>query len=102
MSRPHDMGGRPSDQPLNREEHVLADWEIMADAVSVALGTRGLRTTDEHRRAMEDLPAADYLSSTYYERWVRGTEQLLVEKGVLTTEEIEKKMAELEATWGVS
>ena len=102
MSRPHDMGGRPTDTPLNLEEHVLADWEIMADAVSVALGSRGLRTTDEHRRAMEDMPAADYLSLSYYERWVRGTEQLLVEKGILTSEEIDKKMAELEGTWGVS
>jgi len=96
------MGGRSTDQPLNLEEHLLADWEIMADAVSVALGARGLRTTDEHRRAMEDLPAGEYLSLSYYERWVRGTEQLLVEKGILTAAEIDQKMAELETTWGVS
>jgi hypothetical protein len=29
---------------------------------------------------MEDMPAEDYLSLSYYERWTRGTEQLLVEK----------------------
>jgi Nitrile hydratase beta subunit, N-terminal len=93
------MGGRPSDEPLNLEEHTLADWEVVADAVSVALGARGLRTTDEHRRAMEDMPPDEYLSLSYYERWVRGTEQLLLEKGVLTREEIDRKMAELEPTW---
>lgn len=102
MARTHDMGGRPTSEPLNLQEHVLADWEILADAVSVALGARGLRTTDEHRRAMEDMPADDYLSLSYYERWVSGTEQLLVEKGILTREEIDAKMAELEPTWGVS
>ena len=96
------MGGRPSEEPLNLEEHSLADWEVVADAVSVALGARGLRTTDEHRRAMEDMPADEYLSLSYYERWVRGTEQLLVEKGVVTREEIDRKMAELEPTWDVS
>jgi nitrile hydratase subunit beta len=102
MARTHDMGGRPTDEPLKIEEHTLADWEILADAVSVALGTRGLRTTDEHRRAMEDMPADDYLSLSYYERWVRGTEELLIEKGIFTRDEIDRKMAELEPTWEVS
>lgn len=96
------MGGRPSDEPLNLEEHTLADWEVIADAVSIALGARGLRTTDEHRRAMENMPDDEYLSLSYYERWVRGTEELLIEKGILTREEIDRKTAELEATWDVS
>jgi nitrile hydratase subunit beta len=102
MVRTHDMGGRPTDQPLNTQEHALADWEVVADAVAQALGARGIRTTDESRRAMEDMPADDYLALGYYERWVRGTEQLLVEKGLLAPSEIDRKMAELEATWAVS
>ena len=102
MARTHDMGGRPTDQPINTAEHALADWEVVADAVAQALGAKGIRTTDESRRAMEDMPAEDYLSLSYYERWVRGTEQLVVEKGILSTEEIDRKMAELEATWAVS
>ena len=102
MARTHDMGGRPNDVPLNLEEHTLADWEVLADAVSVALGTRGLHTTDQHRRAMEDMPTDDYLALSYYERWVVGTEQLLVEKGILTHAEVDAKVAELEPTWGIS
>jgi len=96
------MGGRPTAEPLNLAEHVPSDWEVLADAVTVALGARGLRTTDEHRRAMEDMPADDYLSLSYYERWVVAAEQLLVEKGVLTHDEVDRKLAELEPTWGVS
>jgi nitrile hydratase subunit beta len=102
MARTHDMGGRPNDEPLNTQEHALADWEVLADAVAQALGGKGIRTTDESRRAMEDMPADEYLSLSYYERWVRGTEVLLKEKGILTQDEIDRKMAELEETWGVS
>jgi nitrile hydratase subunit beta len=102
MARTHDMGGRPNDEPLNTQEHALADWEVLADAVAQALGGKGIRTTDESRRAMEDMPEDDYLSLSYYERWIRGTETLLKEKGILTEQEIGRKMAELEDTWGVS
>jgi hypothetical protein len=96
------MGGRPTDAPLDLEEHTLADWEVLADALSVALGARGIRTTDEHRRAMENLPAEEYLALSYYERWVRGTEELLIEKGILTRDEIDRKVEDLESTWAVS
>jgi nitrile hydratase len=96
------MGGRPTDQPLNTQEHALADWEVMADAVAQALGSKRIRTTDESRRAMEDMPDEDYLALSYYERWVKGTEQLLVEKGIVSREELDRKTAELEETWGVS
>lgn len=96
------MGGRPSDAPLNTAEHALADWEVMADAINAALDARGLRTTDQHRRAMEDMPADDYLALSYYERWIVGTEQLLIEQGVLSAAEIDARMAELGGTWSVS
>jgi hypothetical protein len=96
------MGGRPTDEPLNTDEHALADREVVADAVAQALGRKGIRSTDESRRAMEDMPADDYLSLSYYERWVKGTEMLLTEKGILSKEEIDRKMADLEETWGVS
>jgi nitrile hydratase subunit beta len=102
MARTHDMGGRPNDQPLDTAEHVLADWEIVADAVVQALGAKGIAGTDQSRRAMEDMPAEEYLSLSYYERWIKGAEVLLIEKGILSKEEIDRKTAELEGTWGVS
>ena len=102
MARTHDMGGRPDDAPLDTAEHVLADWEVVTDAVNSVLGAKGLRSTDQLRRAMEDMPADDYLALSYYERWARGTEQLLVEQHILSVAEIDARMAELEATWGVS
>ena len=60
MARTHDMGGRPDDAPLDLAEHVAADWEVVTDALVSALGPKGLRSTDQLRRAMEDMPADDW------------------------------------------
>ena len=96
------MGGQPTTAAIETAEHTLADWEVLADAVAVALAQKGLRSTDELRRAIEDLSESDYLASSYYERWIRATEALLVEKGVLTRAEIDQKLAQLEDTWEIS
>lgn len=96
------MGGRPTDERLNLKEHALADWEVLADALQLALSAKRISSADTLRRGIEDASEAEYLSLSYYERWARSTEQLLVEKGILTKEEIDRKMSELEPIWGVS
>jgi nitrile hydratase len=48
-----------------------------------------------NRHSRERMPPARYLEAGYYERWLHGFETLLVEKGLLTREEIERRMAEL-------
>ncbi len=51
---------------------------------------------DEMRRTIESLPPAQYESLAYYERWATALESLMIEKKILTREEIERKVAELE------
>ena len=96
MASVHDMGGSP-DGSIDRGQHEVEDWERLADAINSALGRRGLQTTDEHRRAIESLEG--YRDLSYYERWVAATEKLLVEKEVLTTEEIDERAAEIQRRW---
>ena len=96
MPRVHDRGGWPTDEPIDRSEHAHADWELRVDALHQVLGRKGLRSTDEMRRAIESLPPEEYESIGYYERWTAALEILLVEKGILTTEEIDRKMAQLD------
>ena len=36
----------------------------------------------------------------YYERWAAAAELLVVEKGLLTKEEVDTRTAELERRWG--
>ena len=92
----HDMGGLPGGS-IDRDQHEVEDWERLADAINGALGTRGFQSTDELRRAIESLD--EYRKLSYYERWVAATEKLLVEKGVLTSEEIDERAAEIERRW---
>ena len=86
MGGVHDMGGSPAG-PVDKGQHEVEDWERLADAVNGALGAKGLQSTDELRRAIESLE--NYLDLSYYERWVAATEKLLVEKGVLTSDDID-------------
>ena len=92
----HDLGGSPAG-PIDRKGHEVEDWERLADAVTIALDIKGLKTTDEHRRAIESLE--NYRELGYYERWVAATEKLLVEKGILTREEVDERSAEIERRW---
>ena len=91
------MGGSPAG-PVQRDQHEVEDWERLADAISSALGAKGLYSTDEHRRAIESLK--NYRDLSYYERWAAATEILLVEKGILTGDEIGQRTAEIERRWG--
>jgi hypothetical protein len=93
----HDLGGSPAG-PVDKSQHEVEDWERLADAVTIALDIKGIKTTDEHRRAIESLE--NYRELGYYERWVAATEKLLVEKGILTREEVDERSAEIESRWG--
>ncbi len=93
----HDLGGSPGG-PIDKSQHETEDWERLADAVTVVLDKKGIKTTDEHRRAIESL--GNYRELGYYERWVAATEILLLEKGILTREEIEARVNELAESWG--
>ena len=97
MARVHDRGGWPSNEPIDQSEHQLMDWERRVDALHGVLGAKGLRGVDEARRAIESLQPQQYEAMGYYERWAAAMEKLLVEKGVLTTEEIDRMTAQLEA-----
>jgi hypothetical protein len=92
----HDLGGTPAGS-IDKKGHEVEDWERLADAITIALDLKGIKTTDEHRRAQESL--GNYRDLGYYERWVAGTEQLLVEKGILRREEIDERAAEISRRW---
>jgi hypothetical protein len=97
----HDIGGTERDAgPIDRSDHTLDDWEIVTDAVNQALGARGIKRTDELRRAREEMDSELYRSLSYYERWIASMENILIEKKILTREEIDRKVAEFEKKWG--
>ncbi len=53
---------------------------------------------DELRRGIESLGPEAYDRLSYYERWIASIANILVEKGVLTQEEIDARIAKLRAS----
>jgi hypothetical protein len=88
----HDMGGLPAGK-VEPTEHDYADWERRVDAMSVLLNTK--ITVDERRKNIEALPPRDYDSLAYYERWVMALGQALIQRGIITTDELGRKMEEV-------
>ena len=93
MRQHHDMGGRPAGK-VEPTEHDYEEWERRVDALSVLLGSRKIFTIDERRRAIESLPPEAYDAMSYYERWTAGLAQTLIQRGVITVEELARKMNE--------
>jgi len=94
------MGGLPAGK-VERLEHDYLAWERRVDAMCVLLwGLKGQRryfTVDEHRRAIESLPPSEYDTLAYYEKWVVALGQCLVQRGVITSAELARKMVEVQA-----
>jgi nitrile hydratase beta subunit-like protein len=95
MRSHHDMGGLPAGK-VDRSEHDYADWERRVDAMAVLLGRKRRLTVDERRRAIETLTPQAYDALSYYERWVVALGQTMVQRGIITSAELAKKMLEVE------
>lgn len=91
----HDLGGLPAG-PVERAEHDYDEWERRVDAMAVLLGGKKLVTVDQRRRNIETLPPQAYAALAYYERWVIALGQSLIQRGLLTTAELARKMQEIE------
>ncbi len=98
MNGIHDMGGMHGMGPILREEDEPVfhhEWERRAFAINMAAGFLGEWNIDMARHAREQMPPAEYLATSYYEHWLWSLERLLVKKGLLTIEEIERRVAAL-------
>jgi uncharacterized Zn finger protein len=88
------MGGLPAGK-VEPTEHDYAEWERRVDALAVLMGAKNV-TVDERRRHIEALPPKDYDRMSYYERWIVSLAQALLQRGVITTAELARKMLEVE------
>lgn len=94
----HDMGGEVAGK-VEPTEHDYAEWERRVDALVVLLtGIKGEKrmTVDELRKNIEALGPQVYDNTTYYERWITSVTQTLIQRGVVTTEELGRKMEEVQ------
>lgn len=101
MRRTHDMGGEDAGS-VNTDEREYEPWEKRVDAMVRLMSDdkRRVITVDEMRRAIEDLGPGVYDELSYYERWMAALTQNLLEKQVITIEELGKTMEKVQAEWG--
>jgi nitrile hydratase len=91
MNGVHDMGGMDGFGKVEAEpnEPMFHDrWESRVLAMTRALGTAGAFNLDMFRFAQESLPPQVYLESSYYQRWLRALERLLVVRGFVAPAEV--------------
>jgi hypothetical protein len=93
VARINDLGGTEGFGPIDTSESsepFHADWEARVYALVVTLLRKGLFNVDEFRDAIERAMPARYLEASYYERWLAGVELLVVERGVVSHDLLER------------
>ncbi len=82
------------DPPRKNGELVFdAPWEGRSFGLALALHQQGLFDWEEFRRRLIGSIAA-HPTDDYYEQWLRALEDLLLDKGILTGEEIAARVQE--------
>jgi len=99
MNGIHDLGGMDGfgSIEIEADEPVFHHpWEGWVYSIYFAGMGNLVFNIDEFRHSIERMRPDEYLDASYYERWLAGIEQLLVEKGALDREAIEAREAALE------
>lgn len=92
----HDVGGQP-DVPVEYQEKVEEPWEMNTYVTCECLGWRGVWNSEERRRAENDLGATLYFGLPYYARWATVAAKYLINKGLITPDELSAKLDEVRA-----
>lgn len=94
MDGMHDMGGRQGFGRVRFKPNAKAfhaAWEVRANSLYAHAVRRGIFNMDEYRHAIERMEPRHYLAASYYERSLTSLATLLVEKGILSHEELERR-----------
>lgn len=96
MNGAQDLGGMMGFGPIapEKDEPIFhAPWEKRALAVTLAMGATRSWPLDAGRYARETLPPPDYLTSSYYEIWIKALTKLIVARGLVSRREVEEGRA---------
>ncbi len=95
MNGIHDMGGMHGFGPVEREDPEPVfhhEWE--GRAFGMFLSSQ-VPVPEGKRYKVETLEPQQYLTASYYERWMQACIQACIDAGALTAEELETRMSDL-------
>jgi nitrile hydratase len=95
MNGIHDLGGMHGFGPIEPAKNAdayHASWELHVVAIN-EIARRGyhLFNLDEFRHGIERMAPIHYLEASYHERWLASIETLLIEKGIISREELDAR-----------
>jgi hypothetical protein len=96
---PQDIGGDAAG-PVDTADHGMKFWERQANGLRSVLQRNKVIRTDELRRAAEDL-GERYSKLQYFEITTSALRTVLLEKGLITEQELEAKMKEVRRRFDV-
>src|SRR5437773_12123035 len=94
MDGMHDLGGRQGFGPVRYTVNARAfhaPWEVRVNSLYAFAVRLGIFNMDDYRHAIERMEPRHDLAASYYERSLTGLATLLVEKGIVTREELERR-----------
>ena len=94
MDAVYDLGGKQGFGKVRYAQDATAfhaPWEVRVNCLYGFAVRQGLFNMDEYRHAIERMEPRHYLNASYYERSLTSLATLLVEKGVVTREELERR-----------
>jgi nitrile hydratase len=75
-------------EPEKNEPVFHGEWEKRAFALTLAMGMPGQWNLDMCRAARESIPPPQYLRKTYYDIWFTALEKMMLERGLVTPDDI--------------
>lgn len=94
MSGVHDLGGRTGFGPVPVDDDAIFhdDWERHAFAVTQLSQVLGQFNTDAFRHGIEREAPEVYRSISYFDKWIRNGERMLVEGGVVGADAVTARL----------
>lgn len=95
MNGIHDLGGMHGMGAVITEENEPPfhhEWERRTFSLFASLFVGGHFNVDMFRHAIERMNPAHYLEESYYEHWMHAFETLLLERGVISADELAGKV----------